>query len=141
VDLARALPLRAGVVVADSALRLRLTGMEALRDTVLECRHFEGIGQAARTCEFADAGSESPLESESRVELQLRGVPKPELQHSFYDSDGFVGRTDMYWKEQRVVGQAAARSSTPSRMEGDRQARCCGQKRDVRIDFARWALQ
>lgn len=106
VDLARVLPLRAGVVVADSALRLGLANPESLRGAVLDCGHFEGIGQAARTCGFADAGSESPLESESRVELQLRGVPKPELQHSFYDSAGFVGRTDMYWEDHAVVGEA-----------------------------------
>jgi len=33
-------------------------------------------------------------------------MPEPELQHEFYDSDGFIGRVDMWWPDFKVIGEA-----------------------------------
>ena len=33
------------------------------------------------------------------------GSPAPVLQHAFYDSDGFIGRTDFFWPEYGVIGE------------------------------------
>lgn len=106
VDLAREVSFRAGVVIADSALRSGAATQEQLWAVALHCSHFEGIGRASRVCSFADGRAESVLESVSRVGLVALGVPGPELQVEVYDDAGFIGRTDMLWEEQGVVGEA-----------------------------------
>jgi hypothetical protein len=95
VDLAREVSFRAGVVIADSALRSGAATQEQLRAVALYCSHFEADGRA-----------ESVLESVSRVDLVALGVPGPELQLEVYDDAGFIGRTDMLWEKQGVVGEA-----------------------------------
>lgn len=105
VDITRSLPFLPGVIVADSALSRGLARSSDLTDTVVECRHIEGNGAAARACVAARAGAQSPLETESRVVLMGLGLPEPQLQHEFHDDLGFVGRVDMYWEEQGVVGE------------------------------------
>ncbi|CAN5229997.1 hypothetical protein BH20ACT5_BH20ACT5_17650 [soil metagenome] len=106
VDLARAASFKAGVVLADGALRLGLATPQHLRDVVLYCSHLEGIGRAGRVCGFADGRAESVLESVSRVELVARGVPVPQLQVVIGDDDGIIGRVDMLWEDLAVAGEA-----------------------------------
>ncbi|MEV5709499.1 type IV toxin-antitoxin system AbiEi family antitoxin domain-containing protein [Actinoallomurus sp. NPDC052274] len=53
VDLARTLPFREGVVVADSALFLRRTGREALIRVIEDCSRWPGIERARAVVDFA----------------------------------------------------------------------------------------
>lgn len=55
---------------------------------------------------FADPRADSPLESISRVMMRKIGVPRPELQTSYYDAAGFIGETDFSWPAFGVVGEA-----------------------------------
>ena len=62
--------------------------------------------RASRVIDFADARSESPGESFSRAVLHDHGFAAPELQQEFYSPAGqLLGRTDFYWREQRLVGE------------------------------------
>ena len=54
---------------------------------------------------LADGESESVGESRSRALIHVAGLPAPVLQHSFYDSDGFIARTDFFWPELGVIGE------------------------------------
>ncbi|MCU1529418.1 MAG: hypothetical protein JWP75_3181 [Frondihabitans sp.] len=60
---------------------------------------------ARAALEFADAGSESPGESYSRVAMAARGFPRPQLQRPFIDAHGKIGHVDFYWEECKLVGE------------------------------------
>jgi predicted transcriptional regulator of viral defense system len=72
VDIARSTVFREGVVVADSALRLRKTTKDELHTVLEECTHWPGVDQARRVVTFSDGLSESPLESCARVTFEDR---------------------------------------------------------------------
>jgi hypothetical protein len=105
VDLARALPFRAGVVTADHALELRLVTKGELQTVLATCKQWPGVKRAAEVVEFANGLSESALESIARVAFRDCGLPPPELQ-VWVDHESFVGRTDFLWKESNTIGEA-----------------------------------
>jgi hypothetical protein len=105
VDLARTLPFIDGVVVADSALRLGLTGKPELLRVVDSCARWPGIDQARRTVAFADERSESALESCARVVFHRSGLEPPELQVTIRGTD-FVFRADFCWAQHRTIAEA-----------------------------------
>ncbi|XAS67595.1 hypothetical protein V3C33_19625 [Micrococcaceae bacterium Sec5.7] len=49
--------------------------------------------------------AESVGESYSRAAFEFLGFEQPVLQHDFRDGDGFIGRGDFWWPEQRVAGE------------------------------------
>lgn len=113
VDLAASLSVMGGVVVADRALLVdRFARGSALvdRDALLEVwarmLPFRGHVRALDVLTFAETRAESPLESVSRVTMRTLGVPKPVLQQSFSDAEGWIGDTDFFWPEFNVVGEA-----------------------------------
>jgi hypothetical protein len=55
---------------------------------------------------FADARSESPLESLGRVRFDEQGLPPPDLQVLVADGDGAFARVDQCWEEHRTVAEA-----------------------------------
>ncbi|GAA1114305.1 type IV toxin-antitoxin system AbiEi family antitoxin domain-containing protein [Kribbella jejuensis] len=84
-----------GVVLADAALRAKLTTRERLADVVRRHQHWRGIPAARRAVEFADGLSDSVGESRLRVLMANHGLPRPRLQVEIHDADGlFVGRVD-----------------------------------------------
>jgi hypothetical protein len=95
----------AAVLAVDDALRRGTTD----RGRVAEAA--QGIGaEAARrriaaVLDFASADAESPGESLSRVQMMVMGFPAPELQRVFTDARGFIGRSDFYWPQARLVGE------------------------------------
>ncbi|WP_152360866.1 hypothetical protein [Microlunatus speluncae] len=105
VDVARMLPARRAVAMADAAWAAGLT--DAATEPVLHLfRGHPGIGRARRAIAFADARSESPGESESRVVLADQGLPAPTLQYEVFDRAGeLVGRCDYAWEEHRTVAE------------------------------------
>jgi very-short-patch-repair endonuclease len=104
VDLARASEFRAGVVVADSALRARQTTRAELHQLVAECRGWPGIATAAEVVAFADEKSESALESIARVLFRDCKLPPPELQVWVGGVD-VVGRADFYWRHYATIAE------------------------------------
>jgi Protein of unknown function (DUF559) len=105
VDLARALPFRAGVVTADHALAQRQTTKDELRHVLAACRQWPGVARAAEVVDFATSLSESALESIARVAFRDCGLPPPALQ-VWVEHESFVGRADFLWKEKNTVGEA-----------------------------------
>ena len=116
-DLARASSFRAGVVAADSALRSRQASQADLDLCVTTCAGWPGIQNARRVAAFADARSESVLESISRVAFHERGLPPPDVQAWVGDEDEIIGRADFLWRAYRTVGEAdgAVKYADPAR--------------------------
>ena len=104
VDLARALPFRDGVVVADSALQQKLTSKKALRAVLAECPRWPGSQQAKEVVDFADGLAESVLESIARVLFRDCGLPDPELQVEVRRDD-VTYRVDFMWRQVRTIAE------------------------------------
>lgn len=105
VDLARRTTHMSGVVLADSALRAGCSRSD-LEQILADCHDWPGVPNACRAVAFASPLAESVLESISRVAFADAGLPAPQLQVNLSDAQGFIGRVDFLWPEQRVVGEA-----------------------------------
>jgi len=105
VDVGREHGVLSALVLADAALHLERTSVNALRATLQSCKGWPGIRAAREAVDLADPFAESPLETASRY--KLRGlVPTPQSQVWIYDLYGtFLGRADFYWDEFGVVGE------------------------------------
>jgi very-short-patch-repair endonuclease len=93
-----------GVVLADAALRMRLTTRERLAAVVRRHRHWRGIPAATAATRFADGRSGSVGESRLRVLMANHGLPTPELQVEIRDeAGGLIGRVDFLLAGRLVV--------------------------------------
>lgn len=104
VDVGRTCSFGRAVVVGDAALRAGLS-REALATSIEWAAGRPGIGSARRMAAFADAGSESPGESLSRVLFDAQGLPVPLLQYEVRDGRLLIGRSDFCWREERTIGE------------------------------------
>ena len=102
VDLARAGSFRAGVTVADGALRRRQCTREELLEVTADCAGWPGVRAARRVAQFCDPRAANPLESISRVAFCEYGLPRPLLQAELPSLD----IVDFLWDAYRVVGEA-----------------------------------
>ena len=123
IDLARVSAFRAGVVTADSAPRRKLTTKAELHAVVADCRRWPGVQRAAEVVAFADALSESPLESIARVAFRDCGLPPPELQALLAADGRIIARVDFYWKRFRTVAEADGELKYDNRFEATYQLR------------------
>jgi predicted transcriptional regulator of viral defense system len=105
IDVARTSPFVAGVVVADAALRARKTSKKELQQVLAGCRRWHGSARAARVVEFADARSESVLESIARVVFKEFGLPPPQLQAWLGNEETVIGRADFYWPRYKTIAE------------------------------------
>ena len=106
IDLARADTFSEGVVVADSALRLKQTTKKELTAVLADMPRWRGTVQARQVVEFADGRAESPLESIARIGFRDSGLPAPDLQAIIRDDVGdFVGRVDVLWRQYRTIAE------------------------------------
>ncbi|GAB3616093.1 hypothetical protein GCM10027416_06500 [Okibacterium endophyticum] len=114
VDLARVLPFADAVVALDSAQWSRRRPVLAQRDEILflieRARGKRGYRRVRAAAEFSTSLSDSPAESESRVQLHLLGFPEPVLQKRFLTPGGKEYFTDFYWEECDHIGEADGRS-------------------------------
>jgi hypothetical protein len=116
VDLARTVPVAAGVVSFDAALHAGMTTGLAVRAVIDGCRTWPYITRARNVMELADPLAESPLESVSRLVFLRLGLPRPRLQAVVRDRRGaHLGRCDFYWDEYGVVGEADGRAKYTDR--------------------------
>lgn len=107
-----------------------------------------GSVRAAKAIEFGDGRSGSPLESLSRVQMLLLGVPAPALQVPFWDEEGHIGDADFYWPHLGLVGECdgkvkyAGAEHAPSGKAGElvawEEKRREDRMRAVVKGFVRW---
>lgn len=103
-DLARSLAFEAAVVVADAALYRELVTYGEL-EAAIECSaRRPGAAAARRVLAFADARSQSPGESRSRVRMRRMGLPTPQLQMPIETRIGLC-HADFGWPEFRATGE------------------------------------
>lgn len=113
-DLAREQSRDDAVITLDAALHRALRrdgGDERLRAEIVDqlnrSRHRRGYAAAVHALGLANALSESPLETRSRLCFHDRRLPTPVLQLEIRDEHGvFVGRVDFAWPELNLVGEA-----------------------------------
>ena len=106
MDLARRLPFRGAVAVADAVLHARLTTPAALASLLADCANWPGAAQARRVVQFADGKAESALESIGRVVFAEQGLPAPETQVRIVVRAGRVFRSDFLWRRYRTIAEA-----------------------------------
>lgn len=105
-DLARALPFREAVTVADAVLHARLTSHAELLNVISHCSRWPGAAQARKVTAFADPKAESALESIGRVVFAEQGLPAPESQAEIVIRSGQVFRVDFLWRGFRTIAEA-----------------------------------
>ena len=91
------------VVSVDAALRQYDVSRDDVRHLLHAHEFWPGSATARAALRFGNRLSESVGESRLRVLLHEHGLPAPELQVEFYDSDGFVGRVDFHFPAYDTV--------------------------------------
>ncbi|KAB3519161.1 hypothetical protein GC425_09120 [Corynebacterium sp. zg254] len=105
VDLALHHGLDHCVVAAEWCVREGLFTKQDFVDRVDELRGVPGVRVARTACRLINGLSESPRESQWKVQMFLAGLPAPYQQVKIYNSAGeFVGRADFFW-ENGIVGE------------------------------------
>jgi hypothetical protein len=131
IDLACTVEFRAGVVTADSALHQKLVTKAELESLVAGCARQRGIQRAVDVVAFANALTESVLESIARVTFKELGLPAPELQ-VWVGAAEVVGRVDFLWRQFWTVVEVDGlmKYGNPARavlqLERDRRLRDAG---------------
>ncbi len=98
--------LEAGVVTADSALRVDQGLADQLRAWQEHYAYVPGSRTARLAMRLADPGAESPGESVTRVQFYRYGIPEPTLQYPVRRRDGrTVGIADFSWEDHRHLGE------------------------------------
>ncbi|MCC2593174.1 type IV toxin-antitoxin system AbiEi family antitoxin domain-containing protein [Tessaracoccus sp. OS52] len=104
-DLARTQPFHWAVAACDAGLAMGV-GRDELLSGLARHPGLHGLPVARSAVRFADARSESPAESLSRVQFLRHGVPAPVLQFAVRDVEGqTVATSDFGWPDLRLVGE------------------------------------
>lgn len=107
IDLGREHGVAAAVVAADYVLHTGMSSPAMLDGELDRCRRWPGVRSAREAIAFADARTESVLETRSRIAFRKWGLPAPEPQVRIGNEWGrFVARVDFYWPQFGVVGEA-----------------------------------
>jgi hypothetical protein len=109
VDIARTHPLADALAVGDAAVRSGGTTVDEVRAVLRRMGTVRGCRRAVEALAHLGGRRETVLESLSWARFLEWGLPLPELQHEFWDDDGFVGRVDFWWPRFRLVGEADGR--------------------------------
>lgn len=137
VDVARRWPLADAVTVLDAALRAGLTRDE-LREALLRADWWPGAGRARRAVALADARSESPLESLSRVRLHQQRLPAPDRQVEVRLRDGRRRYGDFGWLDHAVIGEADGRTKYLDLAVVEAEKRRQADLEEVGLVVVRW---
>jgi putative AbiEi antitoxin of type IV toxin-antitoxin system/uncharacterized protein DUF559 len=115
IDVARTTAFKAGVVTADSALRMRQTSVAQLSALIWDCDRWPGIVRAREVVAFSDPRAESAFESIARVAFRDGGLPPPILQVWVGENEHMIGRVDFLWSDQWTIAEAdgAAKYADP----------------------------
>lgn len=127
-DLATRSGLVEAVVAADAlGRRGGFTGRD-LEEMARRHPGARGVRRALRVAALMDPGSESPMETRTRLVVVLGGLPAPELQHEVFDEQRFVGRLDMAWVAFKVALEYDGRDHAVD----DRRGRDLDRRDDLR---------
>ena len=123
VEVARSLRRPRTLATLDAALRSGACTLPELWRAAVEQKGRRGIVAVRELLPLADARSESPMESESRLVMIDGGLPMPELQYEVIDGNGEVRRLDFAWPEQRVCAEYDGMDwhAEPDQMRRDRR--------------------
>jgi hypothetical protein len=92
---------REGLLPADA----NLLSVPAIVAGISAHAHSAARRRAEHVAALASPLAESVGESYSRAAFEFLGFEQPVLQHVFRDAEGFIGRADCWWPQQRVVGE------------------------------------
>lgn len=106
IDLARTRSPRRALIPMDAALHDEIVSAADLGAVLRDCTGWPGIRNARALTDFADARTESPLESLSRLMFAEQGLPAPTPQVVIVERDGWTVRADFLWDEYGVIGEA-----------------------------------
>ncbi|MGY1802561.1 DUF559 domain-containing protein [Blastococcus sp. SYSU D00922] len=134
LDVARHIERDDAVVLLDRLVDGRLTDLRRLRDAAADLAG-AGCRRAREAVALADGLAGSPQETRLRLLLHRSGLPRPVAQHVVRDADGFVGRVDFAWPEQRVIVEYEGRwhGDEPQQVAKDR-------RRLNRLSAAGWTV-
>jgi hypothetical protein len=106
VDLGALLGIEDLVVLGDAVARRHGT-CEPLGVALQRRGGARGTGRLREALRWIRAGSDSPMETKSRVLFCRHGLPEPELNVEVHalDGSGFICRSDLVWRRQRVIGE------------------------------------
>jgi hypothetical protein len=90
IDLARHHSFRQSVVLAESAMRRKLTTLDELRSTAVDCRGWPYSRRTERVLSVVDDTTESVAESLARAVFVEAGLPRPRTQVRILDEVGHV---------------------------------------------------
>lgn len=92
-------------VASPEASRAAVEFKERIFEALHRFAPVRNFRRAEKAITFASHLSDSPGESLSRCGIHLLRFPEPELQHEFYDRQGFIGRGDFWWPGIRLLGE------------------------------------
>ena len=102
-DLARQQPLVEAVAAVDWALHHRLVTKSVLSAYVATRGGLKGVRQVRKVLDYAEAKSESLMESRMRMLLVLGGLPRPEAQVEIREPQGSLSaRLDLYYPDAKL---------------------------------------
>jgi hypothetical protein len=105
LDLALTRSFANAVVGIDHLLRAG-AARDDVREILVRSDPIRDGGRALEVIDFGDPAAETPIESVSRANIRLAGLPAPVLQKVFRDERGFIGRTDFHFEDADVPGEA-----------------------------------
>ena len=105
IEVARELRRPRALATLDAALHSGLCTRISLDAAIAEQRGRRGIVAVRELVQLADSRAESAMESEARLVMIDRGLPRPELQYVIQGSDGESWRVDFAWPEHRLVAE------------------------------------
>lgn len=134
IDIARTSPFRAGVAIADCAVRLDQTSQPELVVIVQACKGWPGVERARQVVEFCDGNAESVLESCARVAFADHGLEPATLQAEIAVGSRRRFRVDFCWPRYATIAEAdglgkySAAKDIRDQFERDRLLRRAGYK-------------
>jgi hypothetical protein len=134
IDIARTSSFRAGVAIADCAVRLDQASPSELAIIVKGCKRWPGIEQARQVVQFCDGSAESVLESCARVVFADRGLEPAELQAGIEVEHRQRFWVDFFWRKYQTIAEVdgLGKYSTPNDIQDqfrrDRLLRRAGYK-------------
>jgi hypothetical protein len=121
-DCARLLPLVDAVVAVDALAHAGLITLRELSDAVAAREGVRFVRRVPRVVELADAGSESPMETRTRLVLVLGGLPRPATQVEVRTAEGlFVARVDLAYEAEKVAVEYDGAWHWKQRRQDDRR--------------------
>lgn len=109
------------VAWGDSLIRSGKATLDALR-SFGDDNHFDGVQRFRRSVLLMSDRAESPMESVVRVMIELAGLPRPLVNHS-YGEESFLARLDLSYREYKIAVEYDGRQHGLSLDQRERDVR------------------